>query len=87
MVRFKSFLAISIISLCAMTSQIYSQSSFGLFAGMATPSDLLNQVYNTDLISSQNLTGILLREAARSGYTIGIRLRQNVDDQFWFVGG
>jgi hypothetical protein len=87
MVRFKSFLAISIISLCAMTSQIYSQSSFGIFAGMATPSDLLNQVYNTDLISSPNLTGILLREAARSGYTIGIRLRQNVDDQFWFVGG
>lgn len=76
-----------IIALSAMTIPLWSQSSFGVFAGMATPSDLLNQVYNTDLITSQNVTGILLREASRTGYTIGIRLRQHVDDQFWFVGG
>ena len=28
-----------------------------------------------------------MREATRSGYTIGARIRQNIDDQFWFVGG
>ncbi|MFM8455162.1 MAG: hypothetical protein ACKOAK_00190 [Ignavibacteria bacterium] len=64
-----------------------AQSSFGVFAGLATPSDLVNQVYNTDLIKSTDVTGVLLREAAISGYTIGARIRQNIDEQFWFTGG
>jgi hypothetical protein len=68
-------------------SLIKAQSSFGVYAGLATPSDLVNQVYNTDLINSANVTGRLLREAASSGYTIGARIRQNIDDQFWFTGG
>ena len=77
--------AIILIPLCI--SGTNAQSSFGIFAGLATPSDLVNQVYNTDLIKSNNVTGILMREAATSGYTIGARIRQNIDDQFWFTGG
>ena len=77
--------AIILIPLCI--SGTNAQSSFGIFAGLATPSDLVNQVYNTDLIKSNNVTGILMREAATSGYTIGARIRQNIDDKFWFTGG
>lgn len=73
------------IALCFM--EMKAQSSFGLFTGLATPSELVNQVYNTDLIQQQNVTGVLLREATRSGYTIGARIRQNIDDKFWFTGG
>lgn len=81
------FIILSLLTIVISSGKLHSQSSFGLFAGLATPSELLNQVYNTDLIRSQNVTGILLREAANSGYTVGIRLRQHVDEQFWFVGG
>lgn len=81
------FIILTMIIIVLSAGKICSQSSFGLYAGLATPSDLLNQVYNTDLIKAQNLTGILLREAASSGYIVGIRLRQHVDEQFWFVGG
>ena len=46
--------AIILIPLCF--SGANAQSSFGIFAGLATPSDMVNQVYNTDLIKSNNLT-------------------------------
>lgn len=64
-----------------------SQSSFGLHIGLATPSEKVNQVYNTDLITASNLTGILMREAASSGYMLSAKLRQSIDQQFWFTGG
>lgn len=76
-----------LITLALGFSQGNAQSSFGLFTGLATPSELVNQVYNSDLIQQQNVTGVLLREATRSGYTIGARIRQNIDEQFWFIGG
>lgn len=81
------YFSLTLMCVFGFSSKIHAQSSFGVFAGLATPSDLLNQVYNTDLITQQNVTGILMREATSSGYTIGVRLRQNIDDQFWFAGG
>lgn len=80
-------LASILFSIALPSNQMKGQSSFGLFTGLATPSELMNQVYTTNLIQAQNVTGLLLTEASRSGYTIGARIRQNIDDQFWFVGG
>ena len=41
---------------------LFSQSSFGLQVGLATPSEKLNQIYNEDLLKVQNALGVLLRE-------------------------
>jgi hypothetical protein len=77
------FLAI----LLSIQCNVSAQSAFGFFAGLATPSDKINQIYNSDLINSQNMVGRLLRQGPDLGYTVGARLRFPLDDQIWFSGG
>ena len=74
---------------CLLTffTSVYSQSSFGLQAGLATPSEKLNQIYNEDLLKVQNAFGVLLREGPNTGYIVNAKLRFELDEKIWFNGG
>lgn len=53
----------------------YSQVGIGLFGGLSTPNDEMNNVYNSDQLSEQGVLGNFLREGVKSGYHIGAKLR------------
>ena len=62
---------------------------FGINFGLATPSDKINNIYNTDRIKYghlQDSLAQLLSEGLNSGYHIGIKLNMPLNDNFDFVG-
>lgn len=50
------------------------QLGFGFSAGLATPNEEINNVYNSDKINLNNNLWNVVRDAARLGYFIGINL-------------
>lgn len=67
----------------------YSQLGIGFHAGMSTPNNQINNVYNTDKLdlNKSDYFGNLFRESTRIGYHIGMKLRLNMSDNLMFVGG
>ena len=59
---------------------------FSVFTGLSTPSDNVNDVYNTSLLTSQDVSGILYRDATRLGYNVGARLSINLEGNLFFYG-
>lgn len=81
---------LSLLFVCSFFScnySLFSQSSFGLQVGLATPSEKLNQIYNEDLLKVQNALGVLLREGPNTGYIVNAKLRFELDEKVWFNGG
>lgn len=60
---------------------------FGFHFGLATPNDQINNVYNSNTITFNNLLSNIVREAAKIGYFIGIDLNMPLTDNFTFLGG
>ena len=65
----------------------YAQTSLGLYTGISTPSEQINNVYNSDFLTSENFIGRMQRSAVDLGYHIGTRLRFGLGDDFVFSGG
>ncbi|MBI5324667.1 MAG: outer membrane beta-barrel protein [Ignavibacteriae bacterium] len=66
---------------------IYSNAnatSLGILIGLSTPSNQINNVYNSNSLSD---FGNMYREGAKLGYHIGIRGRMDLSDNLQFVGG
>ncbi len=65
---------------------------FGFHLGLSTPNDQINDIYNGDNLpyqidDSTKGLGNLLKEGARVGYHLGIKVRLPLDDKFIFKGG
>ena len=62
---------------------------FGVNFGIATPSDKINDIYNTDKLKYGNLQDSIAKMIAdglNSGYHFGIRLSMPLNEYFDFVG-
>ena len=59
-------------------------TGFGILIGLSTPSNQINNVYNSNNLSD---FGNMYREGTKLGYHIGIRGRMNLSDNLQFVGG
>ncbi|MFH1049997.1 MAG: hypothetical protein V1779_03590 [bacterium] len=70
------------------SAQIVSAgTNIGLFAGLSTPNDEMNNVYNSSKIDLGDVkSGKLIREAASSGYHVGAKIRFSLTDDFSFTG-
>lgn len=71
---------------CLLTTTAQSQVMFSVFTGLSTPSDNVNDVYNTSLLTSQDISGLLYRDATRLGYNVGARLSFNLEGKLFFYG-
>lgn len=72
-----------------LTEYSYSQLGIGFHAGLSTPNNQINNVYNSDKLDLKkpDYFGNLVREATKTGYHIGMKLRLNVSNNLMFVGG
>ncbi len=68
-------------------SELHSQTSFGLYTGLSTPSDQINNVYNSDFLTASDFSGRMQRDAVALGYHVGARLRFAMGDNLVFIGG
>jgi hypothetical protein len=74
MKRFRlAFIILAIVSF----NSLFAQSGLGVFGGLATPNDKINDIYNSDKINTKtpNVIGNLWRDGSKSGYTLGVKLR------------
>jgi len=79
------------IFICALfflaSKDLSAGTNIGLFAGLSTPNDEMNNVLNSSKIDLKNMeAGDLVREATSSGYHIGAKLRFSLSDNFSFTG-
>ncbi len=75
------------IGLLIASSSLHAQSSFGLFLGLSTPSDQINNVYNSEFLTAPDFSGRMQRDAASLGYHGGVRLRFGLSEEIVFSGG
>lgn len=77
-----------VLPLCFILLSNVSQSQiiFSIFTGLSTPSEYVNDVYNTTLLTKQDVTGQLYRDATRLGYNFGARLGINLEGNLFFYG-
>jgi len=80
------FFPLLLTVVCFLTTTAQSQVMFSVFTGLSTPSDNVNDVYNTSLLTSQDVSGILYRDATRLGYNVGARLSINLEGNLFFYG-
>ena len=59
----------------------------GLQFGLSTPNDKINDVYNTNKLTQEDMLGNLARDAARNGFHIGLLVRVPLSSGFVFRGG
>ena len=75
------------IGLLIASSSLHAQSSFGLYLGLSTPSDQINNVYNSEFLTAPDFSGRMQRDAASLGYHGGVRLRFGLSEEIVFSGG
>lgn len=77
-----------LVPLCSIlfSLQTKAQIIFSVFTGLSTPSEYVNDVYNTSLLTTQNVSGQLYRDATRLGYNFGARLGFNLEGNLFFYG-
>jgi hypothetical protein len=60
---------------------------FGVYLGLATPNNEINNVYNSDKINLNSNIGRFLRESAKIGYSFGINANLPLSNNFVFKSG
>lgn len=60
---------------------------FGIFGGLSTPNDEVNNVYNSDRLKGDENVGDLARESAELGYHIGAGIRMEMTRLISLTGG
>lgn len=84
----KTFRILLTAFLCIIIqSELRSQTSIGFYTGLSTPSEQINNVYNSDFLTSENFVGNLKRKATSLGYHVGTKLRFGLGDGLVFTGG
>jgi len=78
--------AIVIMGLMLNLSTAKSLMGIGFFAGLSTPNDQINNVYNSDNIDIGNGFADLIREGTKLGYHIGVKGRLSLANNFAFTG-
>jgi hypothetical protein len=63
-----------------------AQTHFGLFAGLSTPNDQINNIYNSSKYQIGDNLLDYFRESATVGYHIGAKIRFSMSDNFEFTG-
>lgn len=71
----------------SIQTELRSQTSIGFYTGLSTPSDQINNVYNSDFLTAPDFSGRMQRDAAALGYHVGARLRFAMGDNLVFIGG
>jgi opacity protein-like surface antigen len=67
--------------------KLFSETNLGFFAGLSTPNNEINNVYNSEKINLNSIaSGKLIREASSLGYHIGAKARFSLSDNFSFTG-
>lgn len=75
-----------VLILAVFVSSAKSQIIFSVYTGLSTPSEYVNDVYNTSLLSNQDVSGQLYRSATKIGYNFGARLGFNLEGNLFFYG-
>ncbi|MEN3026531.1 MAG: hypothetical protein ABDH31_02335 [Chlorobiota bacterium] len=75
------------LSFCFLTTTLLPQTQVAFLGGLATPSEAINDVYNTRDIRSGDTLRSLVREAVRLGYQLGVRTSVALSERFRFLGG
>jgi len=78
--------AIVIFSFLFNYNMAKSLMGIGFFAGLSTPNDQINNVYNSDNINIGNGFADLMREGTKLGYHFGLKGRLSLADNVAFTG-
>ena len=82
----KKFLTL-IAAIVGLAMPAQAGMGIGLFGGLSTPNDEMNNVYNTDNISSLGELGNMFRNGAKTGYHIGAKARIPLSSGVMLHGG
>lgn len=75
------------ISFAEDSKEFEPSIKFGVIAGLSTPNDMINDIYNKDVINWDNGIGSLAREGTKLGYHLGFRARLSLSKDYDFTGG
>ncbi len=78
-------LIFSLVIFCLPTH--LNAQSFAIGGGLSTPSDEINNVYNSDFVTNDDFVGNLLRQSSGFGFHIGSRLYLELDEELALVFG
>jgi opacity protein-like surface antigen len=82
----KLFLTITFFFILSIPS-FAGALEFGIRGGLATPSDKINDIYNTDQIQwNKDTLGQLISKGLDVGYNLGIKMSMPLNDFFSFSG-
>ena len=77
-----------ILIIVMLSSYSIFAAGFSIFAGMSTPNDKINDVYNgSSLLFEENSVGTLVSNGTKIGYHIGARLSIPLSPEMNFNGG
>jgi hypothetical protein len=85
MKKLYSFIVFALLFTTFANYSAQAQIGFGVFGGLSTPSDEINNVYNSDKLSGGALS--MLRDGAKSGYNIGAKIRLPLVAGIMLTGG
>jgi hypothetical protein len=80
-------LTILFLTLIIFSLNCYSQLGIGMFGGLATPSDKINDVYNSSKYNAGQNTYDIIKGAAATGFCIGAKARLPLSSGLMFIGG
>ncbi len=82
--KFHIALLITFSTFLFATPKSNAQVGIGFVGGLSTPSDEINNIYNSDQL---NNVGKLVREGAKTGYNVGVKIRMPLAAGIMFTGG
>jgi hypothetical protein len=86
---FRTIIVIGVFGLISVLSTYQARADIGLgiFAGLATPNSEINNIYNSDKLTDGANANNLVRDAAKTGFDIGIKLRLPINNSLLFNAG
>ncbi len=86
---FRKILVIAVVGLISVMSSYQARADIGLgiFAGLATPNSQINNIYNSDKLVDGESANTLVRNAAKTGFDIGIKFRLPINNSLLLNAG
>lgn len=86
---FRTIIVVAVFGLISVLSTYQARADIGLgiFAGLATPNSEINNIYNSDKLTEGETVNNLVRDAAKTGFDIGIKFRLPLGNSLLFNAG
>ncbi|MEI6091362.1 MAG: outer membrane beta-barrel protein [bacterium] len=86
---FRTIIVVAVFGLISVLSTYRARADIGLgiFAGLATPNSEINNIYNSDKLTDGATVNNLVRDAAKTGFDVGVKFRLPLGNSLLFNAG